>query len=120
MIVFNDIDDMQAAFRIGDLYEVAHRVRRLGVRNAEVSVGDLQVDFHDPRICSDVSLMIEPWPGNIVGWRWYMHMNLPDSFLMEWLGNPYILHSPYPRQVVREYQKEVRRERRPLLHRGGK
>lgn len=106
---FNDSGPEQAAFRLGDVYEVAHRIRRLGVRHIEVS-DDLQVGFYDPRICAVVRLDIEPLPSD-PGWFWYLIMTTPEWFSMGALTRGrYLLCSPRPRQVVRAYQVEARRE----------
>jgi hypothetical protein len=112
---FNDSGPEQAAYRLGDLFEVAHRIRKLGIRNVEVS-DDLRIRFYDHRFRADVRLDIEPW-FNGPGWFWYADLDTSKWTSMGPLAQGrWILRSPQPRQVVRAYQQEVKwgRGRLPL------
>jgi hypothetical protein len=112
---FNDSGPEQAAYRLGDLFEVSSRVRRLGVRHAPVYPDLRAVLFNDLRIEAEVTLTIEPWFDGGPGWYWYMYMTMLDGFVMGPMSlNRRILRSPYPRQVVRAYQQQVRLDMKPL------
>lgn len=112
-IEFMDIRPVDPAIRLGDLYEVARRIRRLGISEVDVSPGTRGVEFWDHRIKACVVLGIEPWFDGRPGWIWRQYIGLPNGFMSGPMGlNGYILASPLPREVVRAYQAETRMERR--------
>lgn len=105
---FRDTGPEQAAFRLGDLFEVARRARRFGAQDVLVHPQVQAVRFYDPRVNAGVRLEILPWFDRLPGWHWYAIINLPDGFIMGPMGlKRQILHSPYPRQVIRVYQQSI-------------
>lgn len=111
---FNDTDDEQAGIRLADLCEVARRIQRLGVSEVTVDYTNLLVAFHDRRIGAQVTLEIEPYVDGLPGWLWYAHIRIPGGISMGPLARGrWILCSPYPRQVIRAYHRELRWELRP-------
>lgn len=105
---FNDASPWQTSTRLADVFEVAHRIRRLGIRDVVVN-DELEIHFHDHRLRADVMLTPEPWFANQCGWFWYARIMLPNGFSMGPVGRGrWVLYSPAPRQVVRAYQEEAR------------
>jgi hypothetical protein len=113
--MFNDTGPGQAAGRLSDLYETAHRLHRIGARVTSVAPAALMVSFRDHRVRGSGNLMIEPWPNGEPGWYWYADISLPDGFTMGPLSQGRrVLDSPRPRQVVRGYGEMIRYELRPM------
>lgn len=101
--------------RLGHLYEVAHRIRRIGATDVKVVPDLLTVSFLDSKISSRTRLEIEPWNDGGPGWYWWCHVDLPSGFSMGALpAGRRILYCPRPRQVVHAYLEETWFERRPL------
>jgi hypothetical protein len=115
MRTFNDSGPKQAAFRLGGLYDVARRIKRLGVSKIRVRPELLAVQFYDPRIAAEVTLTIEPWFDGQPGWFWYSHIDLPGGFIMGAMEvDRTILASPRACWVVRAYQEDARWQLGPL------
>lgn len=118
---FNDRSPKQSAIRLADLYEVARRIRRLGISEVHVAPGALGVEFWDHRVKARVALQIEPWFSGEQGWYWHEFIGLPNGFVTGPMGlGGYILSSPYPREVVRAYQGDIRWERRSPPRKNGR
>lgn len=101
------------ASMLGDLFEVARRVGRLGIPGVEINPAKRAVYFYDHRIRAWVELEIVQ-EGSDHYW-WYTNINLPNGFDMGPLGKGrWILISPWPREVVRAYQHRIRWEMRPV------
>ncbi len=114
---FDDPGPRQAADRLSDLYEVARRLRRIGVQVTSVTPAALMVSFRDPRIKARGNLTIEPWFDGSPGWLWYADLSLPDGFDIGPLTHRrMVVCCPYPRQVIRAYQNRIWYERRPMRY----
>lgn len=113
---FNDgtLDPQKrAAMRLGDVYEVAHRIERLGIREVRVTPEELKVSFRDQRFDIDAHLEIEPWFNGEAGWYWREWLGMFDGSISGPMGRRrWILAEPYPREVVRMYQDEIHWYRR--------
>lgn len=104
----------QASIRLGDVYEVARRIGRLGVREVEIFPEDLAITFYDHRFKVQAELEIEPWSGIEPGWFWYAKLDSPLSFSFGPMADgKWVVCCPTPRQVVRMYRQDIWWERRP-------
>lgn len=107
--------DLEAE-QLHDLYETARRIRRLGVREVASTPETLTLRFQDRRFGAlvEARLSMAPWILGESDWVWDADLEFHNGFSLGALCEGRLtLVSPYPRQVVRAYNREVRNWLRP-------
>lgn len=106
-------DDHWSSVRLADLYEVARRLRRSGMRRVRTAPELLSVSCTDPVSGARVLLEIEPWSTLDEGWYWYATINTRNSLGLGPLTHERrMLRTPWPRETVRALWREIAFERR--------
>lgn len=106
-------DDYWSSCRLADMYEVARRLKRSGMRRVRTAPELLSVSCTDPVSGARVLLEIEPWSPIDEGWYWYASIATRNTFGMGALTHKRrMLWRPWPREVVRALWREMTFERR--------
>lgn len=106
-------DDYWSSIRLADLYEVARRLRRSGMRRVRTTPELLSVSCIDPVSGARVLLEIEPWSPLDEGWYWHSSITARNTLGLGPLTHDRrLLHTPWPREAVRALWREIAFERR--------
>jgi hypothetical protein len=97
---------------LSDLYDITHRLKRMGMRSIEVIPHEFSVRFYDHRYRSDSALTAI---SELDYWYWRFGIDNPKFASFGPLGEGrYLLLCPAPRKVIVAYEHEVRTFQRRL------